>query len=74
MSARVLKCWLPRLLSRLQHYSGPSTVSPWQCVVPIVNLEEKSKLAAVSADSSAVENSEFAKLLLEKKREAFLCE
>ena len=79
MAAKVVDC-LPRPLLRcwghLRHYSSPSSASPcWQCMVPIVNLEEKSKLAAAaSASPSAIGNGESAKLLLEEKRQAFLCE
>lgn len=62
---------LPRLarglLKKAASYSTPSAISPWPRMQPVINLEEKDELEAVSTVGSA-------KLLLEKKRQAFLCE
>lgn len=50
-----------------------TAVQPW-FVQPVVNLEEQGKLEAAIQGSSVESRARSARLLLNKKKQAFLCE
>lgn len=52
--------------------SSPSAVVPWP-LQPVINLEEQGELEAAAEDSSVETRTRSVQLLLEKKKNFFLC-